>query len=97
MIDLLQDGPKSGPKAPKSAPRGAHEAPKRPPRGSQETPDRPQEVPKMAQDGSKSENARKQKTLIFIRFWKDFGLLGGPRGDSRHSGGAGLIKAPPFL
>ena len=34
---------------------------------------------KMAQDGSKSEKARKHKTLIFLRFWKDFGLLGGPK------------------
>ena len=30
----------------------------------------------MAQDGSKSERARKQQTLIFHRFWNDFGLLG---------------------
>jgi len=97
-------GPKSAPKAPKSAPRAPQEgskrpqeAPKRPPTGSQEPPKRPQEAPKMAQDGSKSEKARKQNTLIFHRFWKGFGFSGGPRGDSRHSRGAGLIKAPPFF
>ena len=104
MIDLLQDGPKSAPKAPKSAPRAPQEgpkrpqeAPKRPPRGSQETPKRPQEAPKMAQDGSKSEKARTPNTLIFSGFWKDFGLKKGPRGDSRHSRGAALIYDPPFF
>ena len=72
---------------PKRAPRG----PKRRSRGLQETPTRTQEAPRDTQDGSKSEKARKHKTLIFRRFWKDFGLLGGPRSDSRHSRGARLI------
>ena len=51
----------------------------------------------MAQDGSKSEKARTHKTLIFPEFWKDVGLLGGPRGDSRHSRGATLIGDALFF
>ena len=51
----------------------------------------------MAQDGSKSEKARKHKTLIFLRFWKDFGLLGGPkrRLEALWKGKANL--GPPLL
>ena len=104
LIDLLQDGPKSAPKAPKSAPRAPQERPKRPqeapkkaPKGSQETPKRPKRPPRGLQEAPKSEKARNQKTLILPRCWKDFGLLGRPRGDSRHSRGAALIGEPPFF
>ena len=52
------------------------------------------------QDGPRrlqERKSEKEKNINFHRFWKDFGLLGGPRGDSRHSGGATLISAPPFF
>ena len=34
-----------------------------------------------------SEGAGRPKSLIFLRFWKDFGFLGGPRGDSESTWG----------
>ena len=68
------EGSQERPKSAQEGPKRPQDAPKRPPRGLQDTPKRSQEAPKMAQDGSKSEKARKQKTLIFIRFWTDFGL-----------------------
>ena len=93
LTDRIQDGskrpsksrkkpprePQELPKKPQDGPKRPQEAPKKPPRGCQEIPKRPQAAPKMAQDGSKSEKAKKHKTLIFLRFWKDFGLLGGPK------------------
>ena len=67
LIDGLQDGPKSAPKAPESASRGPKEAPrrpqaapKRPPRGSQETPKRPQEDPRGTQDAQRRPRARQE-------------------------------------
>ena len=42
-----------------------------------------------------SEKARKQNTLIFLRFWKDFGLLGGSLGSSLATWGRlGAVLGP---
>ena len=53
LIDVLQDGSKSAPKAPKSAPRGPQEAPRRPQEASKRRTRDPQETPKRLQEDSR--------------------------------------------
>eukprot|EP00959_Pyramimonas_sp_CCMP1952_P260363 5443980-Pyramimonas_sp.AAC.1 len=69
----LQEVTRKPQEAPRRPPGCPQEAPKMPPRDLQEAPRVPTEAPKTLQEAS----ATIPKSLILLRCWSHFGLLGG--------------------